>query len=282
MAKGFINELRKRNVFKVALGYLIACWLLAQVSDRVLESFGAPDWAMQALLIALAIGFPIALAISWAYEVTPQGVVPESQVDRTLRLGQESGRRLDFSILLILSIVIVFMGLERFVFSGRDGGRPEQPALEDRANPADSQGAPENSLAAQTLDSQNLSTTDTALTPIGTSVVVLPFAVMSTGPDDAYFADGLTEEIINALSQLPQLVVTARTSAFYFKGKNIAVDEIADQLDVDHIVEGSVHRAGDQLRITAQLIRADDGFKLWSEAYDRRHYCPVKNLNKQA
>lgn len=270
MAKGFINELRKRNVFKVALGYLIACWLLAQVSDRVLESFGAPDWAMQALLIALAIGFPIALAISWAYEVTPQGVVPESQVDRTLRLGQESGRRLDFSILLILSIVIVFMGLERFVFSGRDGGRPEQPALEDRANPADSQGAPENSLAAQTLDSQNLSTTDTALTPIGTSVVVLPFAVMSTGPDDAYFADGLTEEIINALSQLPQLVVTARTSAFYFKGKNIAVDEIADQLDVDHIVEGSVHRAGDQLRITAQLIRADDGFKLWSEAYDRR------------
>jgi TolB-like protein len=108
------------------------------------------------------------------------------------------------------------------------------------------------------------------LMPSQNSVAVLPFAVMSTGPDDEYFADGLTEEIINSLSQLPDLMVTARTSAFHFKGKSLPVGEIASQLGVDHILEGSIRRAGEQLRITAQLIRADDGFHLWSETYDRR------------
>lgn len=104
----------------------------------------------------------------------------------------------------------------------------------------------------------------------GNSVAVLPFVAMSNGPDDDYFSDGLTEEIINALAQLPDLLVTARTSAFHFKDANLPIDEIARQLGVDHVVEGSVHRAGDQLRITAQLIRASDGFHLWSQSYDRR------------
>ncbi len=263
VSKGLVNELRKRNVFKVALGYLIAAWLVAQVADLVLESFDAPDWVMRYLLVALAIGFPIALIISWVFEITPKGVVPESRVDRTVRLGQESGRRLDFSILLILSIVIVFMGLERFVFSDRDGGRPERPALEDYAKPGDAVAPPSNATTTEKPPAP-------AAMDLSKSVAVLPFAAMSTGPDDDYFADGLTEEIINALSQLPQLMVTARTSAFHFKGENIPVGEIAGQLGVDHIVEGSIRRAGDQLRITAQLVRTEDGFHLWSETYDRR------------
>ncbi len=104
----------------------------------------------------------------------------------------------------------------------------------------------------------------------GESVAVLPFIAMSNGPDDDYFADGLTEEIINSLAQLPDLLVTARTSAFHFKGQNLPVSDIAGKLGVDHVVEGSVRRAGEQLRITAQLIRAEDGFHLWSETYDRR------------
>ncbi len=267
MKKGFIKELRQRNVFKVALGYLIGAWLVAQVADLVLQSFDAPDWTMRALLIALAVGFPIALVISWAFEVTADGVVPESQVDRTVKFSQESGRRLDFSILLILAIVIIFMGLERFVFS--------EPKLgTERINPIEKSGS-ENHLQ-QTNDQLDPTLTENAaLTPVSNktpnkSVAVLPFTVMSTGPDDEYFADGLTEEIINALSQLPDLMVTARTSAFHFKGQNLPVGEIAGQLGVDHIVEGSVRRAGNQLRITAQLIRADDGFHLWSETYDRR------------
>jgi len=261
MSKGFIKELRQRNVFKVALGYLIAAWLVAQVSDLVLESFDAPDWAMRALLITIAIGFPVALIISWAFEVTPKGVVPESQVDRTVRLGQESGRRLDFSILLILAVVIIFMGLERFVFSGRDSGQFEEFTKDTVQTREKSQ--PVAPASPPPLP---------PVSPIASqkSVAVLPFAVMSTGPDDEYFSDGLTEEIINALSQLPDLMVTARTSAFHFKGENLPVGDIASQLGVDHIVEGSIRRAGDQLRITAQLIRTDDGFHLWSETYDRR------------
>lgn len=267
MHKGLIKELRQRNVFKVALGYLIACWLLAQVADLVLSSFDAPSWAMRALLIALAIGFPIALVISWAFEVTPEGVVPESQVDRTVRISQESGRRLDISILLILSVVIIFMGLERFVFSGRDGGRAEPPAKKAAAE------HPE--MGPDTISSEIPPDTKPTAgklypAPFQKSVAVLPFTVMSTGPDDEYFADGLTEEIINALSQLSDLMVTARTSAFHFKDQNLPVGEIARQLGVDHIVEGSLRRAGEQLRITAQLVRADDGFHLWSETYDRR------------
>jgi adenylate cyclase len=206
------------------------------------------------------------LVISWAFEMTPEGVIPESQVDRTVKISQESGRRLDFSILLILSIVIIFMGLERFVFSDRDTSKqaPEKSGSENHLLPE--KGAepfpPEVQISADD------SLTKRGLTP--KSVAVLPFSVMSTGPDDAYFADGLTEEIINALSQLPDLMVTARTSAFHFKGQNLPVGEIARQLGVNHIVEGSVRRAGEQLRITAQLIRAEDGFHLWSETYDRR------------
>jgi len=259
MPKGLINELRQRNVFKVALAYLIGSWLLAQVADLVLSSFDAPGWAMRALVIALAIGFPIALFISWAFEVTPEGVVPESQVDRTVKFSQESGRRLDFSILLILSVIIIFMGLDRFVFSDRGGGQPERPAAEMGPDTISSEIPPDTKPTAGKLYPA----------PFQKSVAVLPFIVTSSGPDDDYFADGFTEEIINALSQLPDLMVTARTSTFHFKGQKLPIGEIATQLGVDHIVEGSVRRAGDQLAITAMLVRAGDGSKLWSETYER-------------
>ncbi len=252
----FFKELHRRNVTKVAVAYVVSAWLIAQVSDLVLDNFAAPDWAMRAVLVALAIGFPIALIISWAFEVTPQGVIPESQRDRTLQITDQSGKRLDRVIIGILAVVIIFLGLERFVFSGRDG----KPGPATTAMPG---------IGAEAQQQTN-SVQSRAPVPSDSSVAVLPFAVMSTGPDDTYFADGLTEEIINALSQLPQLMVTARTSAFHFKDQHLPVGEIADQLGVAHIVEGSVRRAGEQLRITAQLIRASDGFHLWSETYDRR------------
>lgn len=251
------KELRRRNVFKVAVAYIVSSWLLAQVADLVLDNFGAPEWAMRVLLIALAVGFPIALGISWAFEVTAKGVIPESEVDRTVSITDQSGKRLDRIIIIILAIVIVFMGMERFVFSNHDAnqGKTRSEIEADRSLPA---------------SSTVVTRPDPSAPPSPFSVAVLPFAVMSTGPDDDYFADGLTEEIINALSQLPELMVTARTSAFHFKGQNLPVSEIAGQLGVANVVEGSVRRAGDQLRITAQLIRAEDGFHLWSETYDRR------------
>jgi len=251
------KELQRRNVFRVAVAYIVSSWLLAQVADLVLDNFGAPEWAMRVLLIALAVGFPIALGISWAFEVTAKGVIPESEVDRTVSITDQSGKRLDRIIIIILAIVIVFMGMERFVFSNHDAnqGKTRSEIEADRSLPA---------------SSTVVTRPDPSAPPSPFSVAVLPFAVMSTGPDDDYFADGLTEEIINALSQLPELMVTARTSAFHFKGQNLPVSEIAGQLGVANVVEGSVRRAGDQLRITAQLIRAEDGFHLWSETYDRR------------
>jgi adenylate cyclase len=124
---GLIKELQRRNVFKVAIAYVVSSWLLAQVVDLVLDNFHAPDWAMKALLVALAIGFPISLIISWVYEVTEGGVFAESQIDRTISITDQSGKRLDRVIILILAIVIVFMGLERFVFSRHDT-RPSEPA----------------------------------------------------------------------------------------------------------------------------------------------------------
>jgi hypothetical protein len=130
VSRGFLNELRQRNVFKVALGYLVLSLLAAQIMHHALQYFAAPSWTMQAFVITLAVGFPIALVISWAFELTPKGVVLESQVDRTIKFSLDSGQRLDFSILLILSIIIIFMGLERFVFSGRDGGLPEPSQTE--------------------------------------------------------------------------------------------------------------------------------------------------------
>jgi TolB-like protein len=265
MRRGFLKELERRNVLKVAVAYLVSAWLLAQVADLLLDSFAAPAWTMRVLLIALAIGFPIALAVSWTFEVTSHGVIPESEIDRTLNISDRSGRRIDLILLLIVAIVVVFMGLERFVFSQRYHGTAVT------TDPAQSSAGAESMSPSH---GENVAIGSRELTPTplpsGKSVAVLPFAVLSTGPDDDYFADGLTDEISNALSQLPELMVTARTSAFYFKGQNLPVGEIAHRLGVTHIVEGSVRRAGDQLRVTAQLVRADDGFHLWSETYDRR------------
>jgi len=252
-----VTELQRRNVFKVAIAYVVSSWLLAQVADLVLDNFGAPDWAMRALLITLAIGFPIALGISWAFEVTSHGVIPEREIDRTVSITDQSGKRLDRSIIIILAIVIVFMGLERFVFSGHDSNEAHNDSRAESGILQPASRLPDH-------------ITERSGPPSPLSVAVLPFTVMSTGPDDNYFADGLTEEIINALSQLPELMVTARTSAFYFKGENLPIGEIAGKLGVANVVEGSVRRAGEQLRITAQLVRAEDGFHLWSETYDRR------------
>jgi hypothetical protein len=131
---GLIKELKRRNVFNVALAYIISSWLLAQVADLVLENFAAPPWVMRALLIMLAVGFPVALFVSWVFEVTSRGVIPESEIDRTVSIADQSGERLNRIIITILAIIIVFMGLERFVFSGHGSGR--QAAQPEKSVPA--------------------------------------------------------------------------------------------------------------------------------------------------
>ncbi len=242
------KELQRRNVFRVAIGYVVSGWLLAQVADLVLENIGAPDWVMQTILLVLALGFPVVLFLSWAYEVTPEGIKRESEVDRIQSTTQVTGRKLDRAITGLLVIALAYFAYDKFVLSG-----DREAALVEAAMQS----------ATEQAASTDLSTESSK------SVAVLPFAALSSGEDDGYFADGLTEEILNSLAALPELLVTARTSSFHFKDLNLPVPEIAATLGVDNVVEGSVRRSGNQLRITAQLIRAADGFHLWSQTYDR-------------
>jgi TolB-like protein len=238
---GLFTELRRRNVFRVAIAYTVIAWVLAQVADLAFDNFGAPGWVPKSVLFVLLMGFPLAVFFAWAFEITPEGVKKEKEVDRSVSITNRTGRKIDFLIIGVLVIAVGFLLVERFV-------------LQDVK--------PVSEISTTVADSAEVEATDK-------SVAVLPFVAMSSGPDDEYFADGLTEEILNSLAQLPELLVTARTSAFSFKGQDIPITEIAVKLGVAHVVEGSVRRAGDRLRITAQLIRATDGFHLWSDTYDR-------------
>ncbi len=226
---GLFQELKRRNVFRVAIAYVAVAWLILQVADVVLDNIGTPGWVMKTLMFGLAIGFPVAILFAWAYEMTPEGLKREGEVDRTQSITQETGQKLNRMIIGVLLAAVAFLLVDKFML-----GQPE--------------------------------TGDVATDK---SVAVLPFVAMSRGPDDEYFADGLTEEILNSLTRVPELLVTARTSAFHFKGKDLPIPEVAAQLGVAHVVEGSVRRDGNRLRVTAQLIRAADGFHLWSENYDR-------------
>lgn len=248
----FFKELKRRNVFRVGAAYLVAAWLLLQIVDVVGPILGLPDVLTRYLLFLLVVGFIPAIVIAWAFELTPEGVKREDEVNRSRSSTQRTGHKLDRAIMVVLALAVGFLLFDKLLLQND----PETPG---------------SKLARKALpESGHLETRLPSAETGGKSVAVLPFVAMSNGPDDDYFADGLTEEIINSLAQLPTLLVTARTSAFHFKGQNLPVSEIAGRLGVGHVVEGSVRRAGEQLRITAQLIRAQDGFHLWSETYDRR------------
>jgi len=249
---GLFEELKRRNVFRVGLAYLVAGWLLLQIVDVIGPILHFSDDVARYVLFFVAIGFLPALIIAWVFEWTPEGVKRESDVDRSRSIALRTARKLDRAIIVILLLAVSFLLFDRLALD-RDEPDSGSTAQIDTSN----QFLEESQVTAVIQDTRK-------------SVAVLPFVAMSNGPDDDYFTDGLTEEIINALAQLPDLLVTARTSAFHFKGQNVPIEDIARQLGVANIVEGSVRRAGDQLRITAQLIRADDGFHLWSETFDGR------------
>jgi len=249
------EELKRRNVFRVGIAYLVGSWLLLQMIDVIGPLVGMSDEVARYILFLLAVGLIPVLILAWAFEITPEGVKLESEVDRSRSITPRTGRKLDRAIMVILALAVGFLLFDKLALQNSpESIVPERVAT----NP--------NVIPDRAKHESGTGTSPTNLK----SVAVLPFVAMSNGPDDDYFSDGLTEEIINALAQLPELLVTARTSAFHFKGQNLPIDEIAGQLGVDHIVEGSVRRAGEQLRITAQLVRAKDGFHLWSETYDRR------------
>jgi len=247
----FIEELKRRNVVRVALAYGLTAWLTAQIAEMFFDAFGAPGWVMQSLLILLLLGFPLAIFLAWAFELTPEGIRRDDEVDHAAAPKLAAGsRRLDRIIIVVLALAVGFLLYRQILVTGPVTSGNDQAGSVSAIQAGDSQAA------------------DPAMAPPSKSVAVLPFVAMSNGENDEYFADGLTEEILNSLARLPDLKVTARTSSFHFKGQDLPIPEIAAALGVANVVEGSVRRNGEQVRVTAQLVRAADGFHLWSDTFD--------------
>ena len=230
----FLSELKRRNVVRVGIAYVVFAWVVMQVVDVVVEPLRLPDWTATLVLVILLVGLPLALFLSWAYEITPDGLKKTHEVDADASITPSTGRKLDRMIMGVMAIAIALLVYDRL---GVPGGSPETVIERD---------------------------------PAAASIAVLPFTDLSPGKDQDYFSDGISEELLNVLAQIPDLRVAARTSSFQFKGRNLDVADIGRQLNVAHVLEGSVRRSGTQLRITAQLIDAETGFHLWSSTYDRQ------------
>ena len=226
----FVQELKRRNVFRVGIAYAIAAWLLLQIIDVVVPIIEAPEWVPKAMLLLIAVGFPLALLFAWAFELTPAGLKFERDVDRSQSITPKTGRKLDYAIIGVLAIAVVLFALDKFMWS---------------AAPDDTDATAKRSIA------------------------VIPFINMSDDPDQAFFSDGISEEILNALVRADGISVASRTSSFGYRNHEQSIPVIADALGVLYVLEGSVRKAGDQLRITAQLIDAEQDRHLWSETYDR-------------
>ena len=240
----FFEELKRRNVFRVGAAYAVIAWLLIQVADVLLPRLGAPEWFVNALMLVIVLGFPVALVIAWVFEVTPDGIVTQDAVDAGAKTT--SGKKLNAVIISALLLAVIFMAVDNYVLD-------------------DSVPAP------VTASTNTIAPNDEILETAGLdkSIAVLPFANLSNDPDQEFFSDGLAEELLNKLAQVGDLRVAARTSSFFYKGRNEDTREIGQALGVNYILEGSVRKGGNTLRITAQLIQADNGFHLWSETYDR-------------
>ena len=252
----WVQELKRRNVFRVALAYLVGAWLILQVADVVLDNIGAPGWVMQALMLLLAIGFPVTLTFSWLYELTPEGLRRESEIDPAASITPRTGQRLDRLIVGLLLLVLVAVGA-RWAVDDPSGAGDDVAAGDSPAPGSDAAAPPvpgEASRAAAVSEK---------------SIAVLAFKDLSPEGDQAYFAEGISEELLNVLAQVPGLKVAGRTSSFAFKDQTRDLREIGEILEVANILEGSVRTDGNRVRVTAQLIKANDGFHLFSRNYDR-------------
>jgi adenylate cyclase len=239
------SELKRRNVFRVAIAYLAGSWLLIEVAGTIFPLFGFDDTPARILVIVLAIGFPLFLLFSWVFELTPEGLKLESDIDLAVSVTRHTGKKLDRVIIALLALALGYFAIDKFVLEpARVSGLMEETAQQARSD----------ALVESYGDK---------------SIAVLPFVDMSATKDQEYMSDGIAEELLNLLARVPQLRVVSRSSAFSFKDQNLEISEIATRLNVAHILEGSVRKAGNQLRITAQLIEARSDTHLWSATYDR-------------
>ena len=233
MGVPLLAELKRRRVFRALLGYAIVAFAVLQVIEPVIHGLQLPEWTLSFVVVALGVGFPVALVLAWVFDVSASGI------ERTLPLGTEGASRPSGALLALLATGVALLGVAvigwHFVWRARAGGAVPSASV-----------------------------------PAAPSVAVLPFVNMSREKDDEYFSDGITEEVINALANVEGVRVVSRTSAFAFKGKNLSVRKIAEELAVATVLEGSVRRQGNDVRIVAQLINAADGYHLWSKTYDRK------------
>ncbi|MGE4073106.1 MAG: hypothetical protein AB7E72_18210 [Lysobacterales bacterium] len=246
-----LAELKRRNVIRMAGLYIVGAWLFVQVAETLLPIFDTPAWVLKALVLLLALGFVPALVFSWIFELTPEGLKRDTGAASTDAVGLRTARRLDLLTLVGVVALLALMAADRYW--PRAGNHPE---------------ASVESGAAADVAAKAPATVGTRPTVVEKSIAVLPFVNMSADPDNEYFSDGISEEILNALTQVRELKVAGRTSSFQFKGRNESLVDIGAALGVAHVLEGSVRKQGDKVRITAQLIHVSDGFHLWSETYD--------------
>lgn len=227
------NELKRRNVIRVGVAYALVAWVALQVIDFALEVIAAPHWILQVSALLAAIGFPAVLVFAWVYEMTPEGLKREAEVDRSRSIVSDTGHKLDRVIIGVLALAVISLSVRLFMFPGEKASTPD---------------AADSSVA---------------------SIAVLPFEDYSENKDQEYFSKGIAEEILNLLAKTNSLRVAARTSSFAFSKQDTDIREIGNKLDVATVLEGSIRKAGPTIRITAQLIDVDSGYHLWSETYDR-------------
>src|SRR5205814_7496438 len=226
----FVTELKRRNVYRAAVAYGVVAWFLTQLTTQVFPFFEIPNSAVRFVVIALAVGFPIAMLLSWVYEFTPEGIVRTEDLDpvHARSVQRATGRILDFVIIGVLLLVIAMLIIGRMPFYRQTGESISQK-----------------------------------------SIAVLPFENLSEDKANAYFADGVQDEILTRLSKVADLKVISRTSTQNYKSVPENLPEIANQLRVAHILEGSVQKSGDAVRVNVQLIKADTDAHLWADTFDR-------------
>lgn len=231
----------------MALAYLLSAWLMIQVAATIFPYVGLSGSAVQMVIILAAIGFFPFLVFAWLFEFTPEGLRREKDIHRSVELVKATRRKMDVAIIAVLLTGLGYFAFDKFV-------------LDPRRDAAMVESAVQTAVTRATKETE---------APIDASLAVLPFVNMSSDPEQEYFADGLSEELLNLLARVPELRVAARTSSFSFKGEKVEIPEVAERLNVAYILEGSVRKSGDRVRIVAQLIRGKDGYHLLSETYDR-------------
>ena len=245
----FFEELKRRNVFRVGIAYALVAWVLLQVVDLVLDNITAPEWIMKVFMLVVAIGFPVALIIAWAFEMTPEGLKREADVDRSRSITPQTGHKLDRIIIAFLAVAVLVLLAERFVTT------PEEAESDTIATLDSAKDSPVGDPAASAVSDK--------------SIAVLPLVNRSALPEDAFFADGMHDELLTQLSRVAALRVISRTSVMGYAGTTKRMPEIGRELGVANLLEGGVQRSGNRVRINVQLIDAATDEHLWAEVYDR-------------